>query len=94
MLKSLLTAELVVHAKVATQVVFTNMHSRVVSQILLANNMLLMILINHHAQLLISVKTAHGHHAQLDKPANISAGLLTSSTTMLPTITVSQVHQK
>jgi hypothetical protein len=87
MLKQLLTAELEDHAKVEIQEVFTNMHTKRVSLIHLANNMLLKILIMLFANLLIFAKIAHGHHAQLTKHAKINAGLLTISTTMQVTTT-------
>jgi len=63
------------------------MLTKLVSQIHLVNNMLpkiLMVMLNQ----LISVKIAHGHHAQLMKLAKINAGLLTINTTMLATTTL------
>ena len=74
-----------------TQVESMNMLTNKVFQILLVNNMLPMILTNQAAQLLIFVKIALGHHAQLDKLVKINAELLTSNTTMLLTTTASPV---
>ena len=70
-----------------TQVVFTNMLLKPVSQIHHANNMLLKILMVVPNQL-ISVKIAHGHHAQLMKLAKINVGLLIISTIMQATTTL------
>jgi len=86
MLKLLLTAKLVEIAKVETQVVSTNSLQNKVSQIPHANNTLLTTRLA--AMLFTNAKTAHGHHAQLGKPAKTNVGLLTTSTTMLPTTTV------
>ena len=64
-----------------------NTHSKQVSQIHHANNMLPKILINQSAKPLISAKIAHGHHAQPMKHAKINAGLLITNITMPVTIT-------
>jgi hypothetical protein len=74
MLKLLLTVKLVVTAKVATQVVFTNMATEKDSQIPHASNTSLWILTNSHqsianAKILTSAETALLHHAKLENHA-------------------------
>lgn len=59
-----------------------NMHSKKEFQIHHVNNTLPKILIKPFANQLISVKIAHGHHAQPMKPAKINAGLLIINITM------------
>jgi hypothetical protein len=85
MLKLLSTAELEDHAKEETQVVSMNSPIRKVSQIPHANNTLPMMKNHTNVELLTSARTAPGHHAQKTKHAKINAGLLSTSTTMLPT---------
>ena len=87
MLKLSLTLEQEVHAKVETQEVFTNMLLKLVSQIHLANNTLLKILMAVPNQLIFA-KIAHGHHAQPMKLAKINVGLLTINTIMQATTTL------
>jgi len=91
MLKQLLTAKQVVHAKVVTQVVFMNSLPRKVSQIPHASNTLLPTSINLSAKPSISARTAHGHHPQLASLAKINVGLLSTNTTTFPTTTASVV---
>jgi len=87
MLKLSLTLEQEVHAKVETQEVFMNMLLKLVSQIHLANNTLLKILMAVPNQLIFA-KIAHGHHAQPMKLAKINVGLLTINITMQATTTL------
>ena len=77
-----------VHAKEETQEEFMNMNSKKVSQIHHVNNTLLKILTKLFANPSISVKIAHGHHAQPMKPAKINAGPLTINTIMPVTTTL------
>ncbi len=88
MLKQSSIAELEDHAKEETQEEFMNTPSKRVSQIHHANSTLLKILINQVAKQLISAKIAHGHHAQLTKPAKTNAGPLTLNITMQATTTL------
>lgn len=59
-----------------------NLLTKKESQIHLANNMLLKTQNHSHAEPLINAKTAHGHHAQLDRPAKTNVGLLTTKNIM------------
>jgi len=68
----------VVIVVVENQIQFMNMLSHMVLYTLLANNMMLTILSTRvvNVSQLTFVKTAHGHHAQLDKLVKTNVGLL------------------
>lgn len=93
MLKSSSIVVPVVAARVETQEVSTSLLTMRVSQTRPVSNTLPMIQITtqifRNALLLISAKTAPGHHAQLDNPAKTSAGLLSTRSIMLLITTAS-----
>jgi len=89
MLKSLSIAKPVEVVKEETQVAFMNSRGITVFLIPLASNMSPKTQLNSLAQTFRYARTAPGHHAQLVRPAKISAGQSSTRATMSASTTLS-----